>query len=195
MENLEKLKITTLANNDPHDQASGEDDACKCGHDHHDEENESEHFHHASSSHGHSHSHDDDDDHNHGHSHDHGHGHSHDHGHGHSHDHGHACGGDHDHRQMLKHMIKPNKFLNKSLYEIKNDELMLNDVKYLQYEDERQMPLIMNLITKDLSEPYSIYTYRYFIHNWPFLCFLVSYNILYIKIASEKNTIFVRGVF
>jgi len=40
------------------------------------------------------------------------------------------------------------------------------------YENELQMPDIMRLITKDLSEPYSIYTYRYFIHNWPELCFL-----------------------
>ncbi|ESO02593.1 hypothetical protein HELRODRAFT_155844 [Helobdella robusta] len=37
------------------------------------------------------------------------------------------------------------------------------------------MPQIMDLITKDLSEPYSIYTYRYFIHNWPNLCFLAMY--------------------
>lgn len=47
------------------------------------------------------------------------------------------------------------------------------DVVYVHYESERQMPGIMRLITKDLSEPYSIYTYRYFIHNWPQLCFLV----------------------
>lgn len=47
------------------------------------------------------------------------------------------------------------------------------DVVYVQYESELQMPSIMRLITKDLSEPYSIYTYRYFIHNWPQLCFLV----------------------
>ena len=44
---------------------------------------------------------------------------------------------------------------------------------YVVYESEEQMPDIMRLITKDLSEPYSIYTYRYFIHNWPKLCFLV----------------------
>ncbi|XP_068199230.1 N-alpha-acetyltransferase 30 [Antennarius striatus] len=43
---------------------------------------------------------------------------------------------------------------------------------YVRYESELQMPWIMRLITKDLSEPYSIYTYRYFIHNWPQLCFL-----------------------
>lgn len=47
------------------------------------------------------------------------------------------------------------------------------DVAYVHYESELQMPGIMRLITKDLSEPYSIYTYRYFIHNWPQLCFLV----------------------
>jgi len=46
-------------------------------------------------------------------------------------------------------------------------------IKYVVYESERQMESIMQLITKDLSEPYSIYTYRYFIHNWPKLCFLV----------------------
>ncbi|XP_048456063.1 N-alpha-acetyltransferase 30-like [Rhincodon typus] len=47
-------------------------------------------------------------------------------------------------------------------------------IRYVGYESELQMPDIMRLITKDLSEPYSIYTYRYFIHNWPQLCFLVS---------------------
>lgn len=45
-------------------------------------------------------------------------------------------------------------------------------IKYVGYESENQMPDIMRLIQKDLSEPYSIYTYRYFIHNWPKLCFL-----------------------
>ncbi|KAI4885426.1 hypothetical protein NFI96_018053 [Prochilodus magdalenae] len=46
------------------------------------------------------------------------------------------------------------------------------EIEYVRYESELQMPGIMRLITKDLSEPYSIYTYRYFIHNWPRLCFL-----------------------
>jgi len=47
-----------------------------------------------------------------------------------------------------------------------------NGIRYVVYESESQMEAIMQLITKDLSEPYSIYTYRYFIHNWPRLCFL-----------------------
>jgi len=45
-------------------------------------------------------------------------------------------------------------------------------IRYMSYQSELQMPSIMKLIQKDLSEPYSVYTYRYFIHNWPKLCFL-----------------------
>ena len=53
-----------------------------------------------------------------------------------------------------------------------------NGIEYVVYESELQMTDIMRLITKDLSEPYSIYTYRYFIHNWPKLCFLVSFTLI-----------------
>lgn len=49
------------------------------------------------------------------------------------------------------------------------------EIEYISYKSELQMPDIMRLIQKDLSEPYSIYTYRYFIHNWPKLCFLVNF--------------------
>jgi len=48
----------------------------------------------------------------------------------------------------------------------------IHGITYSSYKSELQMPSIMKLIQKDLSEPYSIYTYRYFIHNWPNLCFL-----------------------
>ncbi|XP_045773991.1 N-alpha-acetyltransferase 30-like [Maniola jurtina] len=50
------------------------------------------------------------------------------------------------------------------------------EIEIMAYESELQMPEIMRLIQKDLSEPYSIYTYRYFIHNWPKLCFLASHE-------------------
>ncbi|CAL1585851.1 unnamed protein product [Knipowitschia caucasica] len=53
-----------------------------------------------------------------------------------------------------------------------SDQDQDHGIRYVRYESELQMPWIMRLITKDLSEPYSIYTYRYFIHNWPQLCFL-----------------------
>ena len=46
-------------------------------------------------------------------------------------------------------------------------------ITYMPYESELELPHVMRLMKADLSEPYSIYTYRYFIHNWPSLCFLV----------------------
>ena len=45
-------------------------------------------------------------------------------------------------------------------------------IQYKMYTDENEMPAIRELIARDLSEPYSIYTYRYFINNWPHLCWL-----------------------
>ena len=61
------------------------------------------------------------------------------------------------------------------------------EVEYIVYENELQMPCIMRLIQKDLSEPYSIYTYRYFIHNWPHLCFMVSTSFFNIKLIRSEN--------
>ncbi|CAE8639700.1 unnamed protein product [Polarella glacialis] len=46
------------------------------------------------------------------------------------------------------------------------------EIRYVPYRDESDMPAIVGLIEKDLSEPYSVFTYRYFINNWPDLCFL-----------------------
>ncbi|TRY71727.1 hypothetical protein TCAL_00289 [Tigriopus californicus] len=45
-------------------------------------------------------------------------------------------------------------------------------IDYVVYSSELNMPDIIRLIQRDLSEPYSIYTYRYFIHNWPHLCYM-----------------------
>lgn len=53
--------------------------------------------------------------------------------------------------------------------------MMLPDgrsVKVELYKGEDQMAEIMALMRRELSEPYSIYTYRYFIYCWPELCFL-----------------------
>ena len=58
------------------------------------------------------------------------------------------------------------------------------------YENENDLPGIMALITKDLSEPYSIYTYRYFIHNWPQICFKVSSVFFDNRYISSNRNIF-----
>lgn len=47
------------------------------------------------------------------------------------------------------------------------DELIF----FEQYKGESELERMLELIEADLSEPYSIYTYRFFLHNWPNLCF------------------------
>lgn len=41
------------------------------------------------------------------------------------------------------------------------------------YRDETQIAAIMELMSKDLSEPYSIFTYRFFLQQWSKYCLLV----------------------
>jgi peptide alpha-N-acetyltransferase len=49
-------------------------------------------------------------------------------------------------------------------------------LQYVQYhgsKEESYLPAIRQLISKDLSEPYSIYVYRYFLYQWGELCYMV----------------------
>ena len=51
-----------------------------------------------------------------------------------------------------------------------------DEFKYICYGTEKEspyLPAIRQLISKDLSEPYSIYVYRYFLYQWGELCFMV----------------------
>lgn len=53
-----------------------------------------------------------------------------------------------------------------------------SNLHYASYGSEKEspfLPAIKQLISKDLSEPYSIYVYRYFLYQWGELCFMVSY--------------------
>lgn len=45
-------------------------------------------------------------------------------------------------------------------------------IYYTQYQSELELPIIAALIEKELSEPYIVYTYRYFLNQWPQLCWL-----------------------
>merc|ERR1712039_1166174 len=47
-------------------------------------------------------------------------------------------------------------------------------IVYRRYEKEEDLYALKNLVDKELSEPYSIFTYRYFVYNWPQLCFLAT---------------------
>jgi len=45
-------------------------------------------------------------------------------------------------------------------------------IKFVSYKDESQLEKVMQLVANDLSEPYSIFTYRYFLLRFPELCIL-----------------------
>lgn len=42
----------------------------------------------------------------------------------------------------------------------------MSSILYRQYETEKDLPEIMALVQSELSEPYVIYTYRYFLQQW-----------------------------
>ncbi|KAJ7682937.1 acyl-CoA N-acyltransferase [Mycena rosella] len=48
----------------------------------------------------------------------------------------------------------------------------MSGIYYRQYSGEADLPYIMDLVQSELSEPYVIYTFRYFLHQWPHLSFL-----------------------
>lgn len=40
------------------------------------------------------------------------------------------------------------------------------DITYRNYKDEDDIDVITALVAPSLSEPYSVYCYRYFLHGW-----------------------------
>ncbi|RDX67993.1 N-alpha-acetyltransferase MAK3, partial [Mucuna pruriens] len=56
---------------------------------------------------------------------------------------------------------------------VENVEFDDSEIEYVSYGGEHHLPLVMNLVDQELSEPYSIFTYRYFVYLWPQLSFLV----------------------
>jgi len=71
------------------------------------------------------------------------------------------------------------------------------EIQFVYYTSEEQLPGIQKLMEKDLSEPYSIYTYRYFINNWPKLCWMAiaeneCVGAIVCKLEPHKNSTY-RG--
>lgn len=71
--------------------------------------------------------------------------------------------------------------------------LSASEIEYVSYEGEDHLPLIMGLVDQELSEPYSIFTYRYFVYLWPQLCFLAFHRgkcvgTVVCKMGEHRNT-------
>ena len=68
--------------------------------------------------------------------------------------------------------------------EAETAEIDASEIEYVSYGGEHHLPLIMRLVDQELSEPYSIFTYRYFVYLWPQLCFLVCFSLPSFSVSS-----------
>ncbi|KAK9669823.1 hypothetical protein RND81_13G157000 [Saponaria officinalis] len=60
--------------------------------------------------------------------------------------------------------------------EEKAEIIDISEIEFVNYGGEHHLPLIMRLVDQELSEPYSIFTYRYFVYLWPQLSFLAFHR-------------------
>ncbi|KAJ6752254.1 hypothetical protein OIU85_002659 [Salix viminalis] len=87
--------------------------------------------------------------------------------------------------------------MDEALEREKKEEFDASEVEYVSYGGEHHLPLIMNLVDQELSEPYSIFTYRYFVYLWPQLSFLAFHKgkcvgTVVCKMGDHRNSTF-RG--
>ncbi|KAK9898801.1 acyl-CoA N-acyltransferase [Cystobasidium minutum MCA 4210] len=61
------------------------------------------------------------------------------------------------------------------------------DITYRNYKDEDDIDVITALVAPSLSEPYSVYCYRYFLHGWPQLCILAYHDNLPVGVIVCKQ--------
>jgi hypothetical protein len=58
-------------------------------------------------------------------------------------------------------------------YTLKDQAAGVRFVRYDVKLEAKYLDAVRSLISKDLSEPYSIYVYRYFLFQWAEFCWLV----------------------
>ncbi|ALC42851.1 CG32319 [Drosophila busckii] len=70
--------------------------------------------------------------------------------------------------------------------EAKDNEQTKPPISYTFFSEESELKAIQQLIDGELSEPYSIYTYRYFVYNWPELCIFARDGERYVGVVVCK---------
>ncbi|XP_016993854.2 uncharacterized protein Naa30B [Drosophila takahashii] len=68
-----------------------------------------------------------------------------------------------------------------------------HQLTFCVFQDESQLKVLQRLIDSELSEPYSIYTYRYFVYNWPDLCFFALDGDRYVGVIVCKLETTIEG--
>jgi len=73
-----------------------------------------------------------------------------------------------------------------------------SDITFTDYKEEAQLPIVKKMMQTYLSEPYPVYTYRYFLQMWPSLCIFAMKDKEYIgcivsKVSTQKRTGWQKG--
>ncbi|XP_033240232.1 N-alpha-acetyltransferase 30 [Drosophila pseudoobscura] len=68
-------------------------------------------------------------------------------------------------------------------------------IRYSRFRDEAELAHLQRLIDGTLSEPYTLYTYRYFVYNWPELCFFARHKERYVGVVVGKVEAYDMGMF
>jgi len=55
------------------------------------------------------------------------------------------------------------------------------------YAGEAQLPALIALVAPQLSEPYSVFTYRFFLEGWPQLCFMAHAGERLVGVVVSKE--------
>jgi len=56
------------------------------------------------------------------------------------------------------------------------DKVDPSQIEMDTFKSEQDLQIIISMIEKELSEPYPIYTYRYFVQKWPHLTYLARFK-------------------
>ena len=58
-----------------------------------------------------------------------------------------------------------------------SNDVSVQYIEYSQDSEPRYLAAIRQLMATELSEPYSIYVYRYFLYQWGNFCYLVCWQV------------------
>jgi hypothetical protein len=87
-------------------------------------------------------------------------------------------------------VAQPAAFVHSNIRKVMKDaaaeEVREEDLEWKAYTVD-DLDLVTSLIDNELSEPYSIFTYRYFLNQWPQLCMLVRARPCYKRVTGHRR--------
>lgn len=77
-----------------------------------------------------------------------------------------------EHGGHIVRLFRSQTFLTKITSRTTSPMITYSPLDFKQSEDNKTFHTILHLVGKHLSEPYSLYVFRFFLNNWPELCLI-----------------------